>query len=207
LKTEERKIEFMKLLGKHLGNVQHTCDELGLSRWCYYKWRKSDPDFATQCDIIISSHKSKRQEERPETDMRPEPRAEVTEDDLSLEPQRYMGESAAVIVQQHAAYLRDSMEQSGLYTPAAEPQINAAAKLYASLQIVFSKIDSYEPILTEVSREGNPRLVSNPIHEMIRRQTDTYTNILKALGLNFDSKAKPKEEDSLSTFFSSLDDD
>ena len=45
------------------------------------------------------------------------------------------------------------------------------------------------------------------MHDVLRRQAETYTSMLKALGLNFDSKAKPQEEDGLADFLREMNRD
>lgn len=206
---DQDKAEFLKMLGRASGEVKKACAMAGVPRSSYYHWRKTDPEFAGQCDIVIASHKEKQKEERrqmvfpdaPPGGFVPVLRVTDKEGDpagMELpEAERYKGPSAASLAEDHERYLRTAMEAAGIFDEAYTPQVKAASKLHASIEILFSQLDRFEPLQTELSREGNPRLVSNPIHEMIRRQTDTYTGILKTLGLNFESKAKPKEEDGL----------
>lgn len=200
--NQDDKLRFLKALGANSGNVKKACLEVGRARSVYYHWRKTDPDFAMQCDIIIGSHKDAPKPVEKPIEVRHE-----DEGDLTIEPERYRGVPAEVIAAEHIGVLRSSMKSAGIYDPAYEPQIRMCARLYASVQILFSQLDSYTPLQTEISREGNPRLVANPIHEMIRRQSDTYTACLKALGLNFDSKVRVREEDGFESFIKAMNDD
>ncbi|MDE7402023.1 MAG: hypothetical protein K2M87_01275 [Muribaculaceae bacterium] len=218
------KTELIKMLGRYLGDVKAACKGAGVPRSTYYAWRKSDPDFAGQCDLVIASFKNKLREERaagaPPPPKLPKPEhpgsmAEVAkaimpkkgDNELLIEAEKYDGRRAKELAAEHEDYIIKAMESAGLYDPALLPQVKAAAKLHASIDILFSQLDAYAPVQTEISREGNPRLVSNPIHEMIRRQTDTYTGILKTLGLNFETKAKPKEEDGIANLINELSKD
>lgn len=195
------KIEFLRILGEKLGNVKKACAEAGVPRSTYYHWRKTDEEFAGQCDIIIASHREKKQEDRRAAMIAEEGEREVAG---MIEPEHYEGKSAKLLAHEHEVFLTEAMKSAGIYDESHAAQIKTAAKLHASIDILFSELDRYAPVQTEISREGNTRLVSNPIHEMIRRQTDTYTSVLKSLGLNFDAKVKAKEEDGLESFFKSM---
>lgn len=203
------KAEFLSRLGLHCGNVKATCGATGVARSTYYHWRRTDPEFAEQCDIIISSHKAKRQEDRKSLNgYGGEPSAEGADSgQMVIEPERYDGQKALLYAREHEIYLKASMEAAGIWHDSYAPQIRAAAKLYASNEILFSQLDRYAPLQTEISREGNIRLVANPIHEMIRRQTDTYTAILRSLGLNLDAKTKAREPDGMEEFLKQMSND
>ena len=56
----------------------------------------------------------------------------------------------------------------------------------------------------EISREGNPRITTNGTYEQLRRLQETYTRQMQALGLNFDAKTAPKEDDRLTEFMDRL---
>lgn len=212
--NESAKIEFIKMLGRCEGQVKAACASSGISRATYYNWRKSDPDFGGRCDLVISAQKERERELRkapvpvPCSQVADQPEADGIEVAVPVvEAERYRGPSAAELATRHEEFLRRSMQEAGLWETAFAPQIRAAAKLHASIEILFSRLDRYEPIQTELSREGNPRLVANPVHEMLRRQADTYTGILKSLGLNLESKAKPREEDTMGEFLNILKND
>ena len=204
----DKKERFLKALGENEGNVSAACEAMEVSRQAYYKWRKSDPDFAMQCDIIIQSHTDARKErKRQEKEQRAAMFVPAIPASDIPEPEAYEGERAVKLATEHVEFLVETLKAAGLYDHSLDAQIRTAAKLHASIQILFSQIDRYAPLLTELSREGNTRLTSNPIHEMLRKQTDTYTTILKTLGLNFETKAKVKEEDGIDELFKGLNEE
>lgn len=207
---DARKREFLTLLGEYSGNVGDACKALDIPRSLYYYWRNNDEDFAGQCTFIIDSFKAKKKEERraksvpiPET-MSPMGGADG---EPTLEPEAYRGKPASEISKAHSEFLRQSLRHRGLYDTSLEPQIRNAATLYASLYILESVLDSYSPLQVELSREGNPRLVSNPVHDQIRKHTESYNSMMKALGLNFDAKVGAKEEDGVTDLINKMKDD
>ncbi|MCM1369839.1 MAG: hypothetical protein NC204_05640 [Candidatus Amulumruptor caecigallinarius] len=206
-KDDGDKIEFLHWLGKCSGNVKEACSRSGVARSSYYHWRKTDEEFAMQADIIIGSHKQRNMPDRAEDNTSTSGVSDQHSDEPMLEPGHYVGTKASMLAREHEEFLMKAMETAGIWDECYRPQIRIAAKLHASIDILFSQLDEYLPLQTELSREGNPRLVSNPIHEMIRKQSDTYTSILKSLGLNFDAKVKAKEGDGLETFLNAMNDD
>lgn len=199
------------MLGQTSGNVKECCNRLDIPRRTYYNWRKADPDFATDCDIIIGTNKQAAKERRAaEADKRKDFHSfnNAADGEASYpEPSKYSGPVAMDIAAEHEKFLKQSMEEAGLWSASYSAQIRAASKLYASIEILFSQLDKYDPLQQELSREGNVRLTSNPIHEMIRRQMDTYTKILQSLGLNYDTKAKQVESDGMEEFLKRMNND
>lgn len=203
--ADDRKREFLRHLGECSGVVRRACERAGISHAAYYGWRRQDPEFAAQCDIVIGSCKAQAREQR---EQRKAARVEMTvEPSTGNAPAPYTGEPVKKIVRRHADFLRKCMRDGGLYTPSAEAQIRATAKLYASIEVISSQIGVFAPVQVEISREGNPRLVVNPVHDALRRHTETYTSMLKSLGLNYESKTKPQEEDGFADFLREMNRD
>ena len=210
----ERKDQFVAKLTENGGRIDLTCKAVGIDKGTYYNWRKKDPEFASTCDFTIAGIKAAREaaEEKLKEPRRSsptsapasfsEPIAEYPEVEASIGEKR-----AQEIAAEHEAFLRTRMNDAGFYSSVYDPQIAAAGRLWASIHILFEYLDRYAPLLKELTREGNTRLVANPVHEMIRRQADSYTRILQTLGLNFETKAKAAGEDSLADFFRKLDGD
>lgn len=202
--ADDRKREFLRHLGECSGVVRHACARTGISHATYYGWRRRDPEFAAQCDIITGSCRAQAEERRAAAHGQEAAAGDVEAVPL---PIPYRGEPVRKIVRRHADFLRKCMRDGGLYTPSAEAQIRATARLYASMEVMASEIGVFAPVQLETSREGNLRLAVNPVHDVLRRQAETYTSMLKALGLNFDSKAKPQEEDGLADFLREMNRD
>lgn len=205
---EERKKTLVRLLGEGK-TLTAACREVGITRATYYNWRRRDPDFAWECDLVISSNHAARSEAAPSGGGRKrENRAERAEEHTTqsgLIP--YTGPSASETAAAHAEVLREAMKARKLYSKALEPQIEAAARQWASAQLTWADIDRYSALQPTVSREGDLRLTVNPIFTAFRAQLEGYTSMLRALGLNFCIKAEPDETGSRASFFAALADE
>ena len=206
----EEKRQLMVLLGKGY-RISDACKEIGIARDTYYKWRKSAPDFAEQCDMIISSNRAARQEarrpaqEETHTTHGEKETPAAPEEDSDL--RTYRGPRASAIAAEHAETLRRSLRELGAYTESLEPQIRAAAQLWGASQVMWEDIDRFCALQTVVSREGDPRLSVNPIFTAYKSQMESYTALLKSLGLNMSGKMEPKTESSRDSFFAALERD
>lgn len=80
----------------------------------------------------------------------------------------------------------------GLYKPEMSIQVRLAARLMLRVEAYFKMMDAddYEPIVSEVSREGNVRLTANPLEKMYLDTIAQLQAALKALGMNFDAKER-----------------
>lgn len=212
--TEARKQEFLKILGDVHGVLKEAFEQTGVSDALYRYWRKKDEAFRDQCDIIIGSHKARRAEDRAarREAQREEDRLRraaslkfMTGDQESGEClQPYEGESAVSLMDRHAEDLREALRERAVYAKWLEPEIMAAARVYASMQILFNSVDAYSPVQIRISREGNAALDVADIHEALRRQADSYASHLRRLGLHFDSKVQTKEKDGLKDFMENM---
>lgn len=210
---DDSKRRFLTLLGEGK-TLEQASEEIGITRQTYYNWRRADSDFAAQCDLIRSSNRearrvqraTARQEEKAEAKRRKEsavPEQPADDDGLTL----YNGERAQTLAEEHAETLRTSLRASGRYTEALEPQIAAAARVWGAAQVVWYDIDRYAAIQPQTSREGDVRLSVNPVFATFKAQMESYTAMLRTLGLNFDGKLEIKERSSRESFFAALDAD
>jgi len=199
----ERKAEILKLLGEGL-SVKEVCAKIGITKRTFFRWKKSDPDFAIQCDMIMSSHSAAKKEKK-EAEIKKNAEESSVMNDQGASPVPYIGPSLIELTATAANRIREAMKDGGLYKKALEPQILAAASTWATAQTVFSGgVAAFAPLQVEISREGNLRLAKNPAHDMYIHYMDIYTTQLRALGLNYDSKKKPEEEDGRESFFRML---
>ncbi len=72
---------------------------------------------------------------------------------------------------------------------------------------MWEDIDRFCALQTVVSREGDLRLGVNPIFTAYKSQMESYTALLKSLGLNMSGKMEPKTESSRDSFFAALERD
>lgn len=203
--TEEKKTEMLRLLEEHAGNVTKACKALGIHREIYRRWCKADPDFAGSAMMIIGSHKEARMAEAARRPRRAKAAARETPEDDGL--RRNSATDGAALRAEHAERLRAALKERGIYDAGLEPQIRSAASTWAAIARCEEVTDVYSPMQVEISREGNPRITTNGTYEQLRRLQETYTRQMQALGLNFDAKATPKEEDAFGEFMARLNKD
>lgn len=206
----EEKRKLLSLLGSGM-KITDACREIGIARDTYYKWRRSDPDFAAQCDLVLTSNKAARKETREARQpVRVQREGSGDDNDTPEEESTfipYSGRRASQIAREHAAELRHALGELGKYTESLEPQITAAANLWASAQVMWKDIDKYAALQTTCSREGDERLAVNPIFSAYRGQMEGYTALLRTLGLNFAGKMEVKQKSSRDSFFAALAED
>lgn len=53
--TATNKAKFIEAFSNTLSNVSMACKKIGISRNCYYEWRKIDPEFTSKCDEVSES--------------------------------------------------------------------------------------------------------------------------------------------------------
>ncbi len=203
--TEEKKTEMLRLLEEHAGNVTKACKALGIHREIYRRWCKADPDFAGSAMMIIGSHKEARKAEAARRPKRTPAAPRETPGDDGL--RHNSAAAGAAIRAEHAGVLRSALKERGIYDAGLEPQIRSAASTWAAIARCEEVTDVYSPMQVEISREGNPRITTNGTYEQLRRLQETYTRQMQALGLNFDAKTAPKEDDRLTEFMDRLNRD
>lgn len=54
-KRDNLKVQFLKAYPKKACNISRTCESLGMKRTTYYHWRKTDADFAHECEMAEES--------------------------------------------------------------------------------------------------------------------------------------------------------
>lgn len=194
---------FIKHLGESKGNVSEAVRRTGISRKTYYNWRKEDPDFAMQCDIIISSYKAppaEPHEEKENKAFRPEELLRKNNAE-ELAPRR-------VRVEAHVRQLKEMLEDAGIWKPDMRAQATAAARIYAACEEMEAHLGCYDPIVETISREGNVRIEANPLYDRYGKMMERYQSALKALGLNLDSRRDNRaQDDSMSSFLANFEDE
>lgn len=197
---------FLKALGTTGGRIGDASAETGISRRTYTNWRKSDPGFAEQCDIIINSHKAvkaERESRLKDFPIFPEDAPEGDGTGAAL----YSWKDPARLQKHHASAIREAMKETGLYSPSYEMQIEAAAGARTDLDILENERARYASMQVELSREGNPRITVIPLYEAIRKQRETYTRLMQSLGLNLDSKVRSEQGDGWAEFLDKMNAD
>lgn len=178
--------------------VTQACRELGITRQAYYRERRKDAAFAERCDIILAGREGLRrtsaaQERVPETSPEPEEEEEW--------PAPYRGADVGELTTRSAEDLREALKAAHLYSRRLEPQILAAAHTWAMYLTTQAEVYRYAPMQKEISREGNVKLACNPGIARLESLLEKYTVQLRALGLNYDSKAQETAPSGREAFF------
>lgn len=207
MSTEERKKAFMAALGEHAGSVAESCRAIGISRNAYYKWRKKDPEFAGQCDDIISLFS---EAESHAAAMRRQVRHEVADSWGVPVPEeifaRYTGQPAKRIRADLEKRIRSAMEAAGTYQAAYDETIRAAATHGALLSMAYAEIDRLSFTQTEYTSGGSPKVAINPGYAQVSRLAAEYQRSLRALGLQPDPNEN-RDRDTLGSFLNAINSD
>jgi len=85
-------------------------------------------------------------------------------------------------------------------------QIRLAAATAAQYDRLYAETlkPDYQPIITQISREGNERQVVNAVETALQQKGEQLQSQLRALGLNVDAKPVKGSDDSVNDFLSAF---
>lgn len=103
-------------------------------------------------------------------------------------------------------YITKTLKEEGLYSPELGYQIGIAAELLVAAKMMRDQLaeSGYNVVIQEKSREGDTRLVLNPLEKSYRATLQDAQKALTALGMNFDSKQREKDDNSMMDKLSEL---
>lgn len=195
--SSEIKQRFLKALGDHIGSVKAACEAVGISDQNYRYWRKTDAEFAEQCDLIRQSHRSARTEARraaleAEKTAKAEERVRLVRstsaDADSTGLAYYEGTPFAELCAKAVERITEALTARGIYDEGMKPHIELLARATANLEVMLWQVDQYAPLQVEYSREGNAKLVTNPLHGSIASATESLSRQYAKMGLTYDPK-------------------
>lgn len=102
------------------------------------------------------------------------------------------------------------LKESGKYSIELTGQIELTAAVEAKIEIIKMAMEdgTYQPIFSEMSREGNERRIVNPLERLLQTYIDQDRMNLRALGMNTDSRERKGEgPDPLADFTSEFQQD
>lgn len=105
------------------------------------------------------------------------------------------------------SYIRKLLTQEGKYTADLTYQVKIAATLMVRTEVLARAILSpgYNPINTEISREGNKRQTVNPTEPLYLQYVGKTQSALRALGMNTDSRERKSDGgDGLTDFLNAM---
>lgn len=211
---EKKKEDFIKYLEEANGIIASATGRAHITRQTYYNWVKKDAEFKKACEDIIETQvdfvedrllnninsgdttaiifylktkgKARGYNERAIA-------AESAKASLSVSAK---GKKAtAELIANKEEVLRNRLQDACLYKAEMEEQIHLTALLLVKLDNLTEQAlaPSYNAVNTEVSREGNLRVTTNPLEAEWRQCAALAQSAIKALGMNNDSKIRTEE--------------
>ena len=211
MKKDDKKPEFLAALKDSLGIITSACEAVGISRRLYYNWMETDADFAQKAKDIKESQKDfvegkllekindgdttaiifylktickdRGYTEKPMLEPSKKAKEGLTDDEQKRLVARIAGEKSA---------LKKKLKSSGKYDAILEPQLDIVAELIVKRKALGEEMrgDSRRSVTTEISREGNERMVIDPRQSLYMELLKQEQNALSALGM--DAKGVPE---------------
>lgn len=226
---EEKKARFLESLKAAGGIIYAACENSGISRSTYYRWRAEDPDFAqgveevmeAQIDFVESKlmglirsgdttatifYLKTKGRKRGYSEKAPAPAVEAPEGTAQAAlPAPGEGESQEAVkkrVKSKKGYIIKLLKGQGKYTPELSFQAGLAARLLVHADRLADELfgSGYRPVNVEISREGNERKSVNPLEKAYLDAVRESQRALRALGMNTDAKERKAEDDSFNEF-------
>lgn len=230
LQIANTKKKFLQELANANGFIMTACDNTGVSRTTIFRWRNSDPEFDSAVQDVeerqgdkIEGYYHEHLEARDLTAIlfylktklkkRGYSERDNVGDDSQPPKERkskiLSGTSLTKKVNSRIKKFTETMKEQGIYQPRFDEMIRLAATTSVKYDAVFAETmkSNYEPYRTEISREGNERLIVNPIEGLLRNLAEQLQSQLRALGLNTDSKPVQSGDDGMADFMANFDND
>ena len=228
LQISNKKKQFLAELEKSRGLIMTACVNAGVSRTTIFNWRHADKTFDEQVQDVmemeIDKVESSLKEHLDAKDLQAiffvlktkgksrgySERDNVGDDSQPTKERKskiLSGSSLTKKVNSRIKKFTETMKEQGIYQPRFDEMIRLAATTSVKYDAVFAETmkSNYEPYRTEISREGNERLIVNPIEGLLRNLAEQLQSQLRALGLNTDSKPVQSGDDGMADFLSNFD--
>lgn len=217
---KKKKALFLQELQKSRGLITTACVNTGVTRQTIFHWRKDDEEFNDNVEVVlelqgdrVESNLQKLIDEGDtqstifycKTKLKNRGYGDSVQTDSakeSSEENHVNNTHASPSVQSKIDYLIGLMSECGKYVGEFTVQIEVVARSLVELDKLeaIANAPDYQPILTEYSREGNPRQIVNPLQAEIRACRTQVQTGLKALGLNADAKPIKSDDGGLADF-------
>ena len=106
-------------------------------------------------------------------------------------------------------YIVKLLKKQGKYEAELSMQVKITAQLLVRTEILAAQIfdENYQPINTEISREGNKRESINPKEKLYLDLLQQSQKALRALGMNTDSRERKTGDDGFNEFIKQFKED
>lgn len=232
---EGKKAKFLKALDATMGIISDACRSVGISRTTFYKWQKSDADFAarvrevseTQKDFVegkllsnirsgdttsIIFYLKTKCKDRGYSE-----KAQVPKEEPKKAGQPVLqasGDKSETLkiekkIQSKKAYIVKLLKGQGKYTAELTYQVSIAARLLVKADMLEEEImaDGHKSVNTWTSREGNERTAIDPKERLYLDVLRQGQKALTALGMNTESKERREDGDNFNDFIDSMGSD
>ena len=230
LQIANKKKQYLIELENSRGLVMTACRKADISRNTINRWRHSDPEFNERCQDVEEGEGDKVEFSLKKlldaddltaimfyckTKLKHRGYSErdnVGDDSQTVKERKskvLSGSSLTKKVNSRIKKFTETMKDQGIYQPRFDEMIRLAATTSVKYDAVFAETmkSNYEPYRTEISREGNERLIVNPIEGLLRNLAEQLQSQLRALGLNTDSKPVQSGDDGMADFMANFDND
>ncbi len=231
---ENGKEKFIDELKKSGGIIFVACGNAGISRATYYRWLKSDKEFAEQCEEVIEAQidhvESKlmalinagdntstifylktRGKKRGWSEKVPQEVQQTTPTAIPIATPVVEEKSTdfARKVKSKKNYIVKLLKGQGKYTAELSMQVNITAQLLVRTESLADEIlsEGHNVEEVELSREGHTRKSISPKEKLYLDFVQQSQRALRALGMNTDSKERKADNDVFGDFINQFKND
>lgn len=232
---DESKAKFLEAFSAAAGIVLTACEAVNISRSTFYRWMKTDGEFAERVEEISEEQidfvegkllrqikegdttaiifylktKGKKRgysEKTPPKEETIPVRAAVVEDEAEAKKKR-----AKIKAREKSkrSYIVKLLKKQKKWMAEMTYQVEITAKILVRAEMLEEEILSagYSPVNIEYSREGNERVSLNPQERLYLETLEKGQKALRALGMNTESKERKGENDGLGNFLKEFAED
>lgn len=236
MKKEESKGKFLEALAAASGIVLTACEAVNISRSTFYRWMKTDGEFAERVDEILEEQidfvegkllksikegdttaiifylktKGKKrgysEKQPPKEETLQAPTAAAIVDEASTKKKQQQIKQR---LRNKRNYITKLLKKQNKWLAEMTYQVEITAKILVRVELLEEEIFSagYTAVNVEYSREGNERVSLNPQERLYLESLEKAQKALRALGMNTESKERKGENDGLGNFLKEFAED
>lgn len=220
---DKKKRRVLEELSQCGGLVATACSRAGISPATYYAWIKEDEIFREKSEEIQELQGDKVESALMTSILEGSEQAQIFYCKTKLKKRGYterdnVGNKETAVdtsaspsphsssVDARVEEIKQMMKDEGIYYPKFDMQIRLAAATAAQYDRLYAETlkPDYQPIITQISREGNERQVVNAVETALQQKGEQLQSQLRALGLNVDAKPVKGSDDSVNDFLSAF---
>ena len=229
---DTRKSMFLENLKQAGGIIYVACENTGINRSTYYKWRREDVEFAEMADEVMEAQidfvESKlmalinagdttatifylktKGKKRGYSEKFPAPSEQPPVPAVPALPSPDDDKAMMRRIKNKKSCIVKLLKQQGKYTAELSMQVNIAAQLLVRTDMLADEIfdSGHQSVNVEISREGNERESISPKEKLYLDLVQQSQRALRALGMNTDSKERKTDNDNFNEFLKEFRED